>query len=36
LSALVVYGVSTGLVHFKTVATFITHVRCAQGHNEVG
>jgi len=35
LSALVVYGVSTGLVDAKTIAIFITHVHCAQGRNEV-
>ena len=30
-----VYGVSTGLVHVKTIAIFVTHVHCAQGRNEV-
>jgi len=35
LSTLVVYGVSAGLVHVKTIAIFITHVHCAQGRNEV-
>jgi len=35
LSAFVVYGISTGLVHVKTIAIFITHVNCAQGRNEV-
>ena len=35
MSALVVYGVSTGLVHVKTIAIFVTHVQCAQARNEV-
>jgi len=35
LSALVVYGVSTGLVDAKTIAIFVTHLHCAQVRNEV-
>jgi len=35
LLALVVYGVSTGLVDAKTIAIFIMHVHYAQGCNEV-
>jgi len=35
LSALVVYDVSTGLVHVKTIAIFVTHAHCAQGRDEV-
>jgi len=31
----VVYGVTSGLVHVKTIAIFVTHVHCAQGRNEV-
>ena len=35
MSALVVYDVSTGLVHVKAIAIFVTHVHCAQGRDEV-